>query len=460
MEQAGLFAVTAGADHPELAPAPVEVPRREAEALRPGFQPEDEVLAVHEDPVVVAGERFAGEKPGRGIQIDPVADSGGERGVFGGGHPAAELHQPLTLAGGGGGLRVVDFAVGIPERTEIGEEVEGDRLEEGGPFSAQGVAGPVAVGIFDHHVEPEQSTFPAVCERQEHPGERGAWGGYSGVAVELIAQRVGQEGSVGDQVMQVESSLAGERASGGALVEVEFERFFVIAQGVEERAIAFESDRDIGEGDATELGVPGRPGQVEAEDPGHAGPGGVRVAEDLGAIGAEPAGQTGDAAGLEGGPLVGGETEVRLPEVGGDEQLRGVLHVTGVEVGARVGVSGGRRGFAEFARGALPGDEGEEGLQEPGLAEEDGRGQGEADELQDDAPADDQEPQQDPQPKGATARGAGGRGGAGRDRGVRRWNGHGGYALGNLRTKTAGCQRAPKGKERAAAAPWGLRTSR
>lgn len=65
----GLLAAFGGADHGELAPGMVEVPRDEAELTGVGLEVHEVVLAVAEEAIVVGKENLAGEEAGEGVQV-------------------------------------------------------------------------------------------------------------------------------------------------------------------------------------------------------------------------------------------------------------------------------------------------------------------------------------------------------------------------------------------------------
>lgn len=224
-----------------------------------------------------------------------------------------------------GGLKLgfgrVDRLVGLPVGAEIFEQFIRHGFEEGDAVGAEHFGGPGFVWVFDERVEAEQSIVELPFDGQEHAGERGAWGGDTCFAEELVAQGVMDIGAITDQIDEVERGTSGERALGMILVEIDFERAFVGFGGIDEGAVPFEAHGYIGPIDPAEGEIAGGPGEVGTEDTEQTWAGGFWIAEDDGTILLNETGDGRDAFRCESGPLVGGERESDGPEICGLKQL-------------------------------------------------------------------------------------------------------------------------------------------
>lgn len=405
---AGLLAVGGGADPAEFTPGMVQIPGGESEAFGDRVEPEEEVLAVAEDAVVVGEEDFGGEETGGGVEVEVVSEVLMELGILGVGYELAEVEEALSLGCGDGSFGVVDGFVGVPMGAEVGEEFEGDGFEEGGIRGGKGGGDPGGVGVFDDQVEAEEAALPLVGAGEEEAEEGGAGGGDANVAKVLVTEGVGEEGAIGGEVMKIEGALSGEGASGGMPVEVDFERTSVGADGIEEGAITFIADADVGDEDAAEFEVGGGPGEIEAEHAGDTGSGGQGIAEVWGAVRAEPVGQGRDAMGLEGGPFGLGEGEVGRPDGIGLEEVGGGEDLGSGRIGSWVRLDGVGWGYGwglEFLTDGLF----DEPLFDAGLLPEEPQGEAEGDQAEDQHQGGDQGEAKETKGEGWAAAGFGGR---------------------------------------------------
>ena len=137
------------------AEAVVPVPRDEPEPARLRVEVDVVVLPDGQDAVEVAGPDRHRQEPGELVEVDVVADTGGELGVGRVRDEAAELDEAALLGLGQVGLRVVDLLVGLPVVAQVGEDVRGDRLQDRPALAELPVGEEVLVHVLDERVEAE-----------------------------------------------------------------------------------------------------------------------------------------------------------------------------------------------------------------------------------------------------------------------------------------------------------------
>src|SRR5947207_1240847 len=137
----------------------VQVPGDEAKLVGSRIEVEQEILAVVQDAVVIRQNHFAGEEPGKLVEIDKLADACGKVAIARGGHKPRDFDDSAMVFWFRFRLGIIDAIVSLPVVTEVLEEFVGYWFEEGDSVHAELLARPFRVWIFHHHVKSEQPSL-------------------------------------------------------------------------------------------------------------------------------------------------------------------------------------------------------------------------------------------------------------------------------------------------------------